>query len=113
MDQLWFQIGEHLIRLLNGEWCLVTGFSYDVDTALTNNKTGHTLLKTYFGGLFRNINLKQFDALFEKLNFEAMDDIDALKIALFYFVDRVLNGRKGHYQINFSWLNEVDNINYF
>ena len=95
--------------MISGYWT-----SYGVDTALTNNKSGHRLLKTYFGGdLFRNINLKQFDALFEKLNFKAMDDIDALKIALFYFADRVLNGRKGHCQINFDWLNEVDDINYF
>ena len=42
-----------------------------------------------------------------------MDDIDALKIALFYFADRVLNARKNHCQINFSWLNEVDDIEYF
>ena len=81
----------------------ITRLSYVVDTALTNNKSGHKILKTYFGcDLFRNINLKQFDALFEKLNFEAMDDIDALKIALFYFANRVLNGRKGHCQINFD-----------
>ncbi|GAY49411.1 hypothetical protein CUMW_118870, partial [Citrus unshiu] len=52
------------------------------------------LLNTYFDRLFRNINLKQFDALFEELDFEAMDDIDALKTVLFYFADRVLNGRK-------------------
>ncbi|GAY35510.1 hypothetical protein CUMW_278510 [Citrus unshiu] len=112
-DQLWFQIGEHLIHLSIGEWCLVTGLSYDVDTALTNNKTVHRLLNTYFDSLFHNINLKQFDALFEELNFEAMDDIDALKIVLIYFADRVLNGRKGHCQINFSWLNEVDDIDHF
>ena len=79
--QLWFQIGEHLIRLSIGEGCLITGLSYGIDTALKNNKSGHRLLKTYFGGdLFRNIIVKQFDALFEKLNFQAMDDIDALKI---------------------------------
>ncbi|KAK9187613.1 hypothetical protein WN944_019011 [Citrus x changshan-huyou] len=90
-DQLWFQI----------------------DTAQTNNKTVHRLLNTYFDGLFRNITLKQFDALFEELDFKAMDDIDTLKIALFYFADRVLNGRKGYCQINFSWLNEVDDIDHF
>ena len=112
-DQLWFQIGEHLIRLSIGEWCLVTGLSYAVDIALTNNKTVHRLLNKYFDGLFHNINLKQFDTLFKKLDFEAMDDIDALKIALFYFADRVLNGRKDHFQIYFSWLNEVDDIDHF
>ena len=42
-----------------------------------------------------------------------MDDIDALKITLIYFADRVLNGRKRHCQINFSLLNEVDDINNF
>ena len=67
----------------------------------------------YFDSLFHNINLLQFDALFEELDFEAMDDIDALKVALFNFAGRVLNGRKGHCQINFSWLNKVDDIAHF
>ena len=31
-DQLWFQIGEHLIRLSIVELCLVTGLSFGVDT---------------------------------------------------------------------------------
>ena len=70
-----------------GEWCLVTELSYGVDTALTNNKMVHRLLNTCFDGLFRNINLKQFDALFKELDFKAMDNINALKITLFYFVD--------------------------
>ena len=47
------------------------------------------------------------------LDFRAMHDTDALKIALFYFADRVLNERKDHYQINFNLLNEVDDINHF
>ena len=92
---------------------MVTGLSYCVDTALKNRKTVHRLLNTYFDCLFRNINLKRFDVLFEELDFEAMDDIDALKIGLFYFADRVLNGRKGHCQINLSLLNEVDDIDHF
>ncbi|GAY35130.1 hypothetical protein CUMW_283120 [Citrus unshiu] len=83
-DQLWFQIGEHLIRLSIVEWCLVTGLSYGVDTELRNNNTVHRLRNTYFGGVHRKINLKEFDALFKKLKFEEMDDMDALKIALFY-----------------------------
>ncbi|GAY53157.1 hypothetical protein CUMW_147220 [Citrus unshiu] len=73
----------------------------------------HRLRNTYFGGVHRKINLKEFDALFKKLKFEAMDDMDALKIALFHFADRVLNARKNHCQINFDWLNEVDDIQYF
>ena len=47
------------------------------------------------------------------LDFRAMDDTDALKIALFHFADRVLNGRKDHCQINFNLLNEVDDIDHF
>ncbi|GAY33196.1 hypothetical protein CUMW_274740, partial [Citrus unshiu] len=77
------------------------------NTALTNNKTVHRLLNTYFDNFLRNINLKQFDTLFEELDFKTIDDIDALKITLFYFTDKVINGRKCHCQINFSWLNEV------
>ncbi|GAY57723.1 hypothetical protein CUMW_181640, partial [Citrus unshiu] len=112
-DQLWFQIGKHLIRLSIVEWCLVTGLSYSVDTKLKNNEMEHRLRNTYFGGVHCKINVNEFDALFKKLKFEEMDDMDALKIALFYFVDRVLNARKNHCQINFDWLNQVDDIEYF
>ncbi|GAY52680.1 hypothetical protein CUMW_143770 [Citrus unshiu] len=70
-DQLWFQIGEHLIRLSIVEWCLVTGLSYGVDTELRDNKTMDRLGNT------------------------------------------VLNARKNHCQINFDWLNEVDDKQYF
>ena len=111
-DQLWFQIGEHLIRLSIGELCLVTGLSYGKDIALRNKS--NRLLKTYFADdLFHNIIVKQFDVLFENLNFKTMDDNDELKIALFYFVNKVLNRRKCHHQINFDWLNGIDDINYF
>ncbi|XP_052288752.1 uncharacterized protein LOC127899414 [Citrus sinensis] len=112
-DQLWFQIGEHLIRLSIVEWCLVTGLSYGVDTELSDDKKVDRLRKAYFGGVHRKINAKEFDALFKELKFEEMDDMDALKIALFYFADRVLNVRKNHCQINFDWLNKVDDIQYF
>ena len=45
-DQLWFQIGEHLICLSIVEWCLITRLSYGVDTELRNNKTVHRLWNT-------------------------------------------------------------------
>ncbi|KDO50524.1 hypothetical protein CISIN_1g024656mg [Citrus sinensis] len=86
-DQLWFQIGKYLIGLSIVEWCLVTELSYGVDIELRNNKTVHRLRNTYFGGVHRKINLKEFDALFKKLKFK---EIDALKIALLYFADRGL-----------------------
>ena len=64
---------------------------------LPNNiKTQHRVLNKYFGGRFKNLNLKQLDSIFATLNFHAMDDIDALKITLYYFADRVLNERKDH-----------------
>ncbi|GAY54484.1 hypothetical protein CUMW_157050 [Citrus unshiu] len=115
-DQLWFQIDEHLIRLSIVEWCLVTGLSYGVDIELRDDKKVDRLQKTYFDGVHRKINVKEFDALFKESKFEEMDDMDnmdALKIALFHFADRVLNARKNHCQINFDWLNEVDDIQYF
>ena len=37
------------------------------------------------------------------LHFKTMNDTDALKIAMFYFADRVLHGRKDHCQINFTF----------
>ncbi|XP_024033147.1 uncharacterized protein LOC112095447 [Citrus clementina] len=112
-DQLWFQIGKHLIRLSIVEWCLVTGLSFGVDTNEKNDEMEQRLRNTYFGGVHRKINVKQFDAVFKELNFEEIDDMDALKIALFYFADRVLNARKNHCQINFDWLDQVDDIQYF
>ncbi|XP_024035453.1 uncharacterized protein LOC112096264 [Citrus clementina] len=112
-DQLWFQIGKHLIRLSIFEWCLVTGLSFGVDTNKKNDEMEQRLRNTYFGGVHRKINVKQFDAVFKELKFEEMDDMDALKIALFYFADRVLNARKNHCQINFDWLDQVDDIQHF
>ena len=73
----------------------------------------HRLLKKYFAAKYRDINLGQFEQRFMNLDFKAMHDTDALKIAMFYFADRVLNRRKDHYQINFNLLNEVDDINHF
>ncbi|GAY60930.1 hypothetical protein CUMW_205870 [Citrus unshiu] len=112
-DQLWFQIDEHLIRLSIVEWCLVTGLSFGVDTNKKNDEMEQRLRNTYFGGVHRKINVNQFDAVFKELKFEEIDDMDALKIALFYFTDRVLNARKNHCQINFDWLDQVDDIQYF
>ena len=102
-----------MIRLSIVEWCLVTGLSFGVDTNQENDEMEQRLRNTYFGGVHRKINVLEFDALFKELKFEEMDDMDALKIALFYFADRVLNARKNHCQINFDWLNEVDDIQYF
>ncbi|GAY58583.1 hypothetical protein CUMW_188100 [Citrus unshiu] len=112
-DQLWFQFGEHLIRLSIVEWCLVTGLSFAVDTNQKNNEMEQRLRSTYFGGVHHKINVNQFDAIFKELKFKKMDDMDALKIALFYFADRVLNARKNHCQINVDWLDQVDDIQYF
>lgn len=33
-DELWFQIGQYLIWLLVGEWCLATRLSYNKDAIL-------------------------------------------------------------------------------
>lgn len=42
-----------------------------------------------------------------------MDDFNALKIMLYYFADKVLNARKDYSQINFSLLNQVDDLDHF
>ena len=112
-DELWFQVGDHLIRLSIGEWCLVTGLCYGEKVFLTKHKTMHRLLKKYFVGRFREINLDQVEQRFMNLDFKTMDDTNALKIVMFYFADRVLHGRKDNCQINFNLLNEVDDINHF
>ncbi|KAL9444201.1 hypothetical protein AB3S75_017393 [Citrus x aurantiifolia] len=112
-NQLWFQIGEHLVRLSIGEWCLITGLSNGPNVEPKKLKTQHRLLNKYFGGRFKDLTLKQLDARFSALKFRAMDDTDALKIALYYFADRVLKGRKDHSQADFQLMNHVDDIDHF
>ncbi|KAH9676795.1 SWIM-type domain-containing protein [Citrus sinensis] len=55
-DQLWFQIGKHVIRLSIVEWCLVTGLSFGVDTNQKNDEMEQRLRNTYFGGVHRNLS---------------------------------------------------------
>lgn len=50
---------------------------------------------------------------FEDLNFNDMDNIDALQIVLYYFADRVLNGRKDQRTLNSLLLHNIDNLEYF
>ncbi|GAY60485.1 hypothetical protein CUMW_202320 [Citrus unshiu] len=75
-NELWFQVADHLIRLSFGEWCLVTGICYGKNVVLTKHKTSHRLLKKYFGGRNRDINLGQFEERFMNLEFKTMDDTD-------------------------------------
>lgn len=59
-------------------------------------------------------NLKELDEKFENLNFNDMDDFDAVKIVLYYFTDRVLDrwkdGRKDERRLNLLLLNNVDDL---
>ena len=75
-NELWFQVGDHLIRLSIGEWCLVTGLCYGKNVFLTKHKIMHRLLKKYFWGRNRDINLGQFEERFMNLEFKTMDDTD-------------------------------------
>lgn len=47
----------------------------------------------YFDGNIE-VNLRELDEKFKDLNFNDMEDIDALQIALYYFTDKVLIKRK-------------------
>lgn len=71
----------------------------------------HRLRDLYFDGNLE-VNLKQFDARLKDLNFDDMDDVDALKVTLYYFADRVLNGRKDERKPNSLLLNDVDDLEY-
>lgn len=71
----------------------------------------HRLRDLYFNGNLE-VNLKQFDARLKDLNFDDMDDVDALKVTLYYFADRVLNGRKDERKPNSLLLNDVDDLEY-
>lgn len=71
------------------------------------------VVNKYFSGRFKDMNLKQLDARFIALNFRAIDDIDALKIALYYFTNRVLNGRNDHSQVDSHLMNYVEDMDHF
>lgn len=71
----------------------------------------HRLRDLYFDGNLE-VNLKQFDARLKDLNFDDMDDVDALKVTLYYFADRVLNGRKDERKPNSLLLNDFDDLEY-
>lgn len=73
----------------------------------------YRLLNKYFDGRLCNLNLDIFDSRFEDLVFQAMVDIDVLKITLYYSTNKALNGRNDHYQVNFSLLDNVDDIDHF
>ena len=113
-DQMWFEFCGQLARLSIGEWCLVTGLKYGVYDMHRKAKVEvqHRLRDLYFDGDL-GATLKEFDARFEALNFNDVDDVDALKIALYYFADRVLNGRKDERKPNSNLLYEVDDLEYF
>ena len=113
-DKLWFEFGGQLALLSISEWSLVTGLCYGAHNIHRNAKleTNRRLRDLYFDNDIR-VNLKQFDENFEDLNFNDIDDFDALLNALYYFTDRVLNGRKNERKLNSSLLKNVDNLVYF
>ena len=113
-DQLWFEFCGQLTRLLVDEWCLVTGLNYGVYDIHREAEVEvkHRLRDLYFDGDI-GAKLKQFDARFEDLNFNNMEDVNALKITLYYFADRVLNGRKDEHKPNSVLLNKFDDLDYF
>lgn len=110
-DQLWFEFCGQLARLSVAEWCLVTRLNYGVYDIHREAEVEvkHRFRDLYFDGDL-GANLKQFDARFEDLNINNMDNVDALKFAPYYFADRVLNGRKDERKPNLVLLNEVDDL---
>lgn len=58
-----------------------------------NITENHRLHDLYYNRNPR-VTIKQSDENFEEFNFNDTDDIDVLKITLYYFANKVLNGRK-------------------
>jgi Domain of unknown function (DUF1985) len=111
-NQLWFKIRGQYIRLSIAEWCLVTGLNCGGEELEHNPGKKNRLLKKYFGNC-SSLSLKELDERFMFLDFKGMKDLDALKIALYYFADRVLFGRKSNRAVDMSLLQQADDIDYF
>ena len=113
-DEMWFYIGRKRIRFSRQEFVLITGLQMrDYPPAQQlHRKLGTRLWDTYFSGV-KKLSYIFLDQWYARLNLEKMDDADAVKLSLFYFVHRVLIPRDERSGIQNFVLCLVDDLDEF
>lgn len=109
-EEMWFAFGDTHIRFSRQEFCLITGLffgSYPVYEGGNDR-----LLHQYFEGRMR-FKLREVDHIYAQLDFNQIDDTDAVKLSLYYLVDRCLLARPGHYHADIWLLRIVDDLTAF
>ena len=109
-SELWFRIGGRLIRMSIREWCLVTGLRCGPSVQMDFDSFG--IRETYFADII-NGRLCDLDLKFNQFDFRTIPDSDALKIALYYFADRVLFARPDERRVQTELMNAVDDLDIF
>ncbi|KAJ4712634.1 Phospholipase-like protein [Melia azedarach] len=92
------------------EFALITGLQFgpypDIDV------DSHRLKDLYFGQKAAP-TLDDIDLAFFALDFTSIDDVDAVKLTLYYILERVLIGRAGRYLADLWLMSIVDDLDVF
>ncbi|KAJ4714993.1 Phospholipase-like protein [Melia azedarach] len=109
-QEMWFLVGEMPMRFSHMEFALITGLRFgtypDVDV------DSHRLKDLYFG-LKPSPTLDDIDIAFHALDFTSIDDVDAVKVMLYYLLERVVIGRAGRYLADLWLMSLVDDLDEF
>ena len=92
---MWFRVGDKLLRLSIRKWCLITRLKCGKLRDLEEfKKIGGSwrIHDVYFDGN-DEFQLQELDTMFDAFDFTQINDKNALRIALFYFMDRILCAR--------------------
>lgn len=109
-QELWFLVGATPMRFSRIEFALITGLRFgpypDIDV------DSHRLKDLYFGQKAAP-TLDDIDLAFFALDFTSIDDVDAVKLTLYYILERVLIGRAGRYLADLWLMSIVDDLDVF
>ncbi|KAJ4727543.1 Phospholipase-like protein [Melia azedarach] len=109
-QEMWFLIGETPMRFSRIEFALITGLTFGPYPEVSVDS--HRLQDLYFG-LKPAPNLDDIDSAFYAFDFTAIDDMDAVKITLYYVLERVVIGRAERYLADLWLMGLVDNLDEF
>lgn len=109
-NELWFLVQNTPIRFSRMEFGLITGLNFGHYPQELGGST--RLRETYFDGS-PVITFKDIDLAYDRLDFTTVDDMDAVKLSLFFFVERLLLGRPTRHRSDPWVLELVDDLDKF
>ncbi|KAJ4717009.1 Ulp1 protease family, C-terminal catalytic domain containing protein [Melia azedarach] len=87
---MWFLVGGNTIRFSRVEFALITGLKFGTFPLEVNGSDW--LEQTYFGKS-STFSLENLDEAFAKWDFDTIDDLDVVRLSLFYLTEQFLFGR--------------------